>query len=125
MGAHASPGWAHFLACVWAHIRTHAYGRTCGWAHIRARMGAHTDGRTCRLLGSSSMGAHANLQVGALSDGRTCVSRRAAKDSVTVTFGPRQSDASFRHCDVMLVGALARPRKNLRLWLDAILRGVL
>ena len=125
MGAHASPGWAHFRTCVWAHIHTHAYGRTCGWAHISSRMGAHTDGRTRGLLGNFGMGAHANLQVGALSDGRTCVSPRAEKDSVTVTLRPRQGDALFRHCDVMQVGALARPQKNLRPRLDAILRGVL
>lgn len=71
------------------------------------------------------MGAHANLQVGALSDGRTRVSRRAGKPFVTVTLGSRQGDALFRHCDVMQAGALARPRKNLRPVLDAILRGVL
>src|SRR5574344_902189 len=111
MGAHASPRWAHFHTCVWAHFRAHAYGRTVG----SDRMGAHADGRTCaRPYGRTSlidrMGAHAHTRIWAhilmSRYGRTCVSLRP-KAFVTVTFKPGQGDASFRHCDVMQVGTLA------------------
>lgn len=134
--------WAHFtygrtrsLPYGWAHMQvpdgrtfTHAYGRT--FAHMR--MGALVDGRTF---------AHvwAHMQTPRqIRYGRTCEPRNgrtfrwahtckpsSRKPFVTVTLGSRQGDALFRHCDVMQARALALPRKNLRLGLDAILRGVL